>query len=55
VTIQPATTSLDADLHQVAALMRELQIRHVPVVDGGEVIGMVSARDLLELESLPGS
>ena len=26
-------------------------VRHLPVVVAGEVIGMVSARDLLELES----
>jgi len=51
VTPEPATTTLDADLHQVAAVMRKLQIRHLPVVDGGEVVGMVSARDVLELEA----
>jgi len=30
------------------ALMREKRIRHLPVVDGGEVLGMISIRDLMD-------
>ena len=33
------------DPQKIAAMMRELHVRHLPVVSGGEVIGMVSARD----------
>ena len=53
LTPSPTTTTPDADLHEVAATMLARQVRHLPVVDGGEVIGMVSARDLLEAEALP--
>ena len=33
------------------ALMREHRIRHLPVVSGGKVIGILSHRDLLKLEA----
>ena len=29
------------------ALMTEKQIRHLPVLDGGRVVGMVSIRDIV--------
>jgi CBS domain-containing protein len=38
-----AAVRLDDDPHEVAAMMRELHVRHLPVVRGDEVIGMVSA------------
>ena len=38
-----------ADAHQ---LMREHQIRHLPVMDGSELVGLVSVRDLHVMESL---
>jgi CBS domain-containing protein len=49
MTAAPAAVRLDADVHEVAATMFELQCRHLPVVadKGGQVIGMVSIRDLL--------
>ena len=40
------------ECQQVAARMVEHGIRHLPVVDGRRLIGMVSARDLLILEAL---
>lgn len=30
------------------ALMREKRIRHLPVADGGKVLGMISIRDLMD-------
>ena len=49
MTAAPASVHLDADIHEVASTMFELQCRHLPVVTdkGGQVIGMVSIRDLL--------
>jgi CBS domain-containing protein len=52
VTSDPATVGLDTDLHHVAAQMVEFQVRHLPVVEGGEVVGMISARDVLELAAI---
>jgi CBS domain-containing protein len=54
LTAEPATVTLDTGLHEAAARMVELEVRHLPVVDGGEVIGMISARDVLELTATEG-
>ncbi len=49
VTLAPASASPGEDAQEVAARMLELGVRHLPVVDHGEVIGMLSVRDLLVL------
>jgi CBS domain-containing protein len=51
MTSAPATVALQTPLAEVARRMLAYGVRHLPVVVAGEVIGMVSARDLLELES----
>jgi len=51
MTSTPATVALQTPLAEVARRMLAYGVRHLPVVVAGEVIGMVSARDLLELES----
>lgn len=48
MTSAPVTVELDTPLADVARTMLAYGIRHLPVVVAGEVIGMVSARDLLE-------
>ena len=47
MTVEPASVALEADLHEVAATMFELECRHLPVVAAGQVVGMVSIRDLI--------
>jgi CBS domain-containing protein len=42
IAVQPKTSNLDC-----MALMREKRIRHLPVVDKGTVLGMISIRDLM--------
>jgi len=54
MTRDPATASPEDDSAEVALRMVELGVRHLPVVDHGRVIGMISARDLLMLEAWPG-
>ena len=51
MTWGPATVELETPLAEVARRMLAYGVRHLPVVVAGDVIGMVSARDLLELES----
>ncbi len=55
MTSEPATVDLETPLSVVAWRMLAYGVRHLPVVVGGEVTGMVSARDLLELQSLAAS
>lgn len=40
-----------ADAHH---LMREYQIRHLPVLEGGKLVGIVTERDLHLVETLKG-
>ena len=42
VTVGPGTS-----LREAAKLMAERWIRHLPVVDGGKVVGIISQRDLV--------
>ncbi|OGW39694.1 MAG: hypothetical protein A2X58_02745 [Nitrospirae bacterium GWC2_56_14] len=40
----------DEDLHEVSATMVEKNIRHLPVVENGKVIGMLSIRDIIQTQ-----
>ena len=51
MTPDPVTVDEDADVTEAAAYMMRVGARHLPVVDGGRVVGMISARDLLESEA----
>jgi acetoin utilization protein AcuB len=50
MTPNPATATAKTSIAEVWGLMRELEIRHVPVVDRGALVGMVSDRDLARLD-----
>jgi len=43
----PATVEASASLVEASARMREANVRHLPVTEGGAVVGVVSIRDLL--------
>lgn len=47
MTANPRTVSADESIDECLFIMREFGFRHVPVVDGKEVKGLVSVRDLL--------
>lgn len=53
MTTEPAMATPSDDSVEVAIRMIELGVRHLPIVEFGEPVGMVSARDLLELEVWP--
>lgn len=55
MTRQPWTIRTDATMSQAHELMRAHAIRHLPVLDGGKLVGIVSERDLHLIETLPGS
>jgi CBS domain-containing protein len=39
---------MDDDLNDIMSIMVEKNIRHLPVVEGGKVIGMLSIRDVIQ-------
>jgi CBS domain-containing protein len=47
MTPRPLTVSPDDDVRAVAELMGKRRIRHMPVVEDGHLLGMISARDLM--------
>jgi len=50
MTPDPETVTPEATIAEVWDLMRELDVRHVPVVQGGMLVGMLSDRDLARLD-----
>jgi acetoin utilization protein AcuB len=52
MTPAPFTVGVDLSIAAAARLMREHQVRHLPVLSGGKLVGMVTQRDLLLIESL---
>lgn len=54
MSADPIVVSSDRTLAEAHELMRRHHIRHLPVVDGGRLVGIVSQRDLYLLETLRG-
>ena len=53
MTEDPITVSVDADVAVAARHMLEHGIGHLPVIDSGEPIGMLTRSDLLGVEGIP--
>jgi CBS domain-containing protein len=49
----PVVAGPDDDSVTAAQLMVRHDVRHLPIVEGTQLVGMVSARDLLVLEGWP--
>jgi acetoin utilization protein AcuB len=54
MTPGPVVIGSEGTLAEAHAVMRARGIRHLPVVDGGRLVGVVSQRDLYLLETLRG-
>jgi acetoin utilization protein AcuB len=54
MTVSPVVIGSDRTLADARRLMRERGIRHLPVVDAGALVGVVSQRDLYLAETLRG-
>jgi acetoin utilization protein AcuB len=52
MTVSPVVIASGKSLTEAHQLMREKKIRHLPVVDDGRLVGLVSQRDLYLLETL---
>ena len=46
MTENPTTVDAGATVAEAAELLQTLEIRHLPVVEGSELLGIVSDRDL---------
>src|SRR5688572_29304135 len=54
MTREPYSVQSTETLARVRHLMLVHSIRHLPVIDGGRLVGMVSDRDLVAIEGVPG-
>ncbi len=53
MTPQPWTIRSDVKLSQAHSIMREHGIRHLPVLDAGKLVGILSERDIYMLDRFP--
>lgn len=51
MTTTPHTVRPDLTLAAADMIMRENNIRHLPVLDGGQLVGLLSERDIRLIES----
>jgi len=51
-TPDPVTVDEDTTVEELSRLMREHGIRHLPVLRGSQVVGIISERDLKVVEGL---
>ena len=54
MTPAPVSIGRAQPMAEASRRMREHRIRHLPVLEGGHVVGIVSDRDISMVESLPG-
>ena len=54
MTTSPRTVPQTASLSTAHRIMQDGHIRHLPVLDGERIVGVISERDLLLAETLPG-
>jgi Predicted signal-transduction protein containing cAMP-binding and CBS domains len=54
MTDDPIVASPDDGVEEVVARMLTIGVRHLPVVENGRVLGVVSVRDLLEASAVRG-
>jgi acetoin utilization protein AcuB len=54
MTPQPYTIGCDQTLETAHAMMRAHGIRHLPVLERGEIVGVLTQRDLYFLETIKG-
>lgn len=54
MTTSPHTIGREQSLSFAQGVMKEFHIRHLPVLDGGKLLGILSERDITLVESLEG-
>lgn len=54
MTTTPHTVRPSLTLNEAMKLMREHQIRHLPILEGGQLVGLLTERDIRMIESFKG-
>ncbi len=54
MTTAPHSIGVEQPLSRAHAVMRDLRIRHLPVLSGGRLMGVLSDRDLHLIETIVG-
>jgi acetoin utilization protein AcuB len=54
MTVSPVVIGIDRTIADARRIMRDQGIRHLPVVDAGRLVGLVSQRDLYLAETMRG-
>ena len=55
MTRTPHTIGAEQSLKVARELMKDHHVRHLPVLHGGELVGVLSEREVQSFEALPGS
>ena len=55
MTANPRSVSVDESVENCLFLMREFGFRHLPIVEGKQLRGLISVRDVLMRDSQRGS
>ncbi len=55
MTPGPYTIGREQSLVAAKQMMKKRHVRHLPVLHGGKLVGVLSERDLEAIETLPGS
>lgn len=53
MTPSPLTIPAELSMHDAAERMFDNKIRHLPVTDGGHVVGIISDRDIAVVDTIP--
>ncbi len=54
MTTTPHTINQEQTIDKAKKMMGDFNIRHLPVLDGGKIVGLLSDRDIHLIESLAG-
>jgi acetoin utilization protein AcuB len=55
MTPGPHTIGREQSVVAAKQMMQQIRVRHLPVLHGGKLVGVLSDRDLAAIETLPGS
>jgi acetoin utilization protein AcuB len=55
MTTCPHSIRIDSTLEHALGMMKEYNFRHLPVLDGGKLVGVITDRDIKNVLSLDGA